>query len=186
MSGRQLPDWIRRARDQWEFDGSQRPPFAVVPGPGQESVWDYPRPPRLERDSRGATVSCGQAVVARAPWVVRVLETASPPTVYLPPDAVVREWFRPAGGGSVCEWKGEAQYWDLATESVELSRVAWSYPDPFPGFEAIAGYFSFYPARLECRLGGELVAPQPGGFYGGWVTREIVGPLKGGADSEVW
>jgi len=186
VTHRGWPDWVQRARDQWAYDGAVRPPFAVAPGRGQESVWDYPRPPRLALDTRGVEVRCGETLVARSGTAYRVLETASPPTVYVPPRTVATEWLRPAGGGSRCEWKGEAQYWDLVLEDRELLRVAWSYLHPLPGYEAIAGHFSFYPGRLDCRLGGARVAPQPGRFYGGWVTAELVGPYKGEPGSESW
>ncbi len=170
----------------WEYNGERRPDFAPTPGPGQESVWDYPRPPRLAPDSRRVQVRAGQKLLADSRRAWRVLETASPPTFYLPPDDVAVELLRPVAGRSWCEWKGEAVYFALADGDAAASPVAWSYPDPRPAFAAIAGYLSFYPARVECSVDGERVRAQPGGFYGGWITDEIVGPFKGPPGTGHW
>jgi len=170
----------------WKYDGSRRPPFAEVAGESQESVWDYPRPPRLEHDSRRVVVRHGDVVIGDTTAAIRVLETASPPTFYLSPDDVDRKRLVTAFGTSFCEWKGVATYWSVDAEGDFLTRVGWSYEDPMPGFEEIAGYFSFYPAHLECTIGSVRVEPQPGGFYGGWVTPEIVGPFKGEGDTGWW
>lgn len=181
-----LPEWARHGRTGWRFDGTERPEFAVDPRAGQESVWDYPRPPRLERDSREVVVRRGRQVVARTTAAWRVLETASPPTFYVPIHDVVPGCLRRAAGGSRCEWKGEAVYWDVVLEDRVIERAAWSYPAPFEEFAPIAGFPSFYPGRIECYVDGEPVRPQPGLFYGGWVTSEIVGPMKGEPGSEAW
>lgn len=184
---RSLPEWAREARGRWRWTGEERPPFAEEPGPGQESVWDYPRPPRVEPDEREVVVRHRDLVVARSASALRVLETASPPTFYLPPEDVRTDLLEPAAGTSRCEWKGEARYWKLTTPDGErVERAAWSYPDPFPGYQEIAHHFSFYPARVECSVDGERVRPQPGGFYGGWLTSEIVGPVKGEPGSGGW
>ncbi len=176
-----IPDWARRGRAGWRYTGQERPPFAVEPAEGQESVWDFPRPPRVERDPREIVVRVGPTLIAQSRNGVRVLETASPPTFYVPPDDVVPGTLVAARGSSMCEWKGEARYWTVVVPHGELEAAAWSYPEPFPEFEAIRNYVSFYPARLECYVGEHRAAPQPGGFYGGWVTPELVGPFKGGA-----
>lgn len=169
------------------YDGSRRPPFAVNPQEDQESVWDYPRPPRLEPENREVVVRAGANVVARTTRAVRVLETASPPTIYIPAADVRLEWLVPAAGMSWCEWKGAASYWDVVVPGLApLARAAWGYPDPAFAFAAIGGFLSFYPSRLACSIGGDLVSPQPGRFYGGWVTREIVGPVKGEPGTEGW
>lgn len=170
----------------WRYYGATRPSFAVEPGPGQESVWDYPRPPRLEVDAREVVVRVGEVVVARTHRAVRVLETASPPTVYIPREDVVAEYLHPAPGASHCEWKGTARYWTVRVGNVVLASVGWSYDDPLPAFEVIRGHLSFYPGRIACELGGVRVEPQAGGFYGGWVTPEIVGPFKGGPGTGGW
>jgi len=182
-----IPDSIRRRRSGWRWDGSERPDFADEPGPGEESVWDYPRPPRLEEDDREVVVRHGELVVARTRHALRVLETASPPTFYLPPDDVRTDLLDGASGSSTCEWKGNARYWSLRTPDGEiLERVAWSYPDPYPGFEELRDHLAFYPDRLESRVDGRRVQAQPGGFYGGWVTPEIVGPVKGEPGTGHW
>lgn len=116
----------------------------------------------------------------------RVLETASPPTFYIPPADIDFSLLRLTASSSACEWKGIAQYWSLERGDVQLEGVAWAYPDPFPGYESIAGYLSFYPARLACYVDGERVQPQPGRLYGGWVTQELVGPFKGESGTEDW
>jgi uncharacterized protein (DUF427 family) len=164
----------------WTWTGQQRPPFADEPAPGQESVWDYPRPPRLQADSRQVTVRVDGHLLVDTRRAIRVLETASPPTFYLPPDDIDQTVLRAAADGSACEWKGRARYWSvLSPDGAVLEAVGWSYPEPTAAFAAIAGWLSFYPGRLHCEVDGERVQPQPGGFYGGWVTREIAGPVKG-------
>ncbi|MGE4653001.1 MAG: Stf0 family sulfotransferase [Myxococcota bacterium] len=177
---------VERAQAKWQYRGRVRPAFAEEPGPGRESVWDYPRPPRIERDTRRVEVRVGEVVLADSVRALRVLETAGPPTFYLPAEDVRVDRLLRAAGRSECEWKGSADYWSLAAAAGTDGRVAWSYPVPRPGFEALAGHFAFYPGRMECRLGDERVRPQPGGFYGGWVTSEIAGPFKGEAGSEDW
>lgn len=170
----------------WRYVGRDRPPFAIAPGAGEESVWDYPRPPRVVPDERYVVVRAGAIEVARTRRALRVLETASPPTFYLPPDDVRRELLAPARGTSWCEWKGAATYWDVVLPERRLERVAWSYEAPSVAFAALRGHLGFYPARLECLVAGVRAAPQPGRFYGGWVTPEIVGPFKGEPGSEAW
>ena len=170
----------------WRFYGQHRPPFAVEPGPGQESVWDYPRPPRIENDPREVVVRVSDVVVARTCRARRVLETASPPTFYIPREDVAVEFLQPARGSSNCEWKGAARYWSVSVPPVLLDAVGWSYDEPLPEFEAIRGWLSFYPARIECYIDGIRVLPQPGGFYGGWITPEVVGPFKGDPGSSGW
>lgn len=167
----------------WQYTGSERPPFAEEPGPGQESVWDYPRPPALDPSDREVIVRSGDLVIARSCRCVRVLETASPPTWYIPGDDVDMDTLVPVPGSSFCEWKGAASYWGLASTG---AMVGWSYPDPVASFAAIRGAFSFYPGRVECYVDGERVRPQPGEFYGGWVTDEIVGPMKGEPGTGHW
>lgn len=182
-----IPSWIRPARENWTYDGQDRPPFAEPPKAGQESVWDYPRPPRIESDSREVVVSRNGIEIARTNRAFRVLETASPPTFYLPAQDVRVDLLATASGSSICEWKGLARYWSIALPDQPLHRnAAWSYDDPFEGCEKIAGYFAFYAGRLECYLAGVRVQPQPGNSYGGWVTPEVTGPFKGEAGSENW
>ncbi len=175
------------ARAQWRWRGDQRPPFAAVPGPGQTSVWDFPRPPQLAPDTREVVVRWGGTEVARTRRAIRVLETAHPPSFYLPWADVARHLLQPhAGAASFCEWKGPARYWSLVDGGRRLDGVAWSYPAPLAGAEALADCVSFYPAELECTVGGAAVTPQPGGFYGGWITPDLAGPFKGGPGSAGW
>jgi len=154
------------ARSRWRYTGAVRPEFAIVPAQGQESVWDYPRPPRIDPDSREVVVRSGKQLLARTRSAVRVLETAGPPVFYLSPADVDTDLLAPGQGESLCEWKGDAAYHQLAS--------------------GIRGWYSFYPALLDCRVDDVPVSPQPGGFYGGWVTPELVGPFKGERGSEDW
>ena len=170
----------------WRYHGQVRPPFAAEPAPGQESVWDYPRPPRIEAERREVVVRVGDVEVARTRRALRVLETASPPTVYIPRSDVATEHLQLALGASHCEWKGTARYWTVSVPPLLLTAVGWSYDDPLPAFEAIRSRLSFYPARIECYLDGVRVKGQPGGFYGGWVTPELVGPFKGDPGTSGW
>lgn len=155
-------------------------------GRPRESVWDYPRPPRLEPVDRRVEVLLGGVVVAESERAVRILETAGAPTVYLPPGDVRSEALRPASGSSLCEWKGAASYFDVHAGGLVAERGAWAYHSPNHAFAEIEGFVSFYPALLECFLGDERVEPQPGTFYGGWVTAEITGPIKGVPGSLGW
>lgn len=167
----------------WQFEGQKRPSFAIEPKDGQESVWDYPRPPAIVRDTRLVEVFTGKRRIARTDRAYRVLETASPPSFYLPPEDVEQDVLKPANGRSFCEWKGEAVYWGLAGL---LEPVAWSYPSPSDRFRDLRDYLGFYPGRVRCFVDGERVEPQPGGFYGGWITGEIVGPVKGEPGTGHW
>lgn len=167
---------IEAHRARWRNRGAVRPPFATEPAEGEESVWDYPRPPCIVSETRAVEVRHEGRTIAASMAAVRVLETASPPTLYLPPADVRAEWLVDSGARSFCEWKGEAVDLDLVDGPCS---AAWCYPRVFPEFASIAGWYSFYPGRVECTLGGERVRPQPGGYYGGWITDEIVGPVKG-------
>jgi uncharacterized protein (DUF427 family) len=180
------PPWLSAAREHWQWRGQGRPPFAVVPDDDQFSVWDYPRPPRLAPETREVVIRWGDVEVARTRRAIRVLETAHPPSFYLPWDDIARRFLQPAAGTSFCEWKGPARYWTLVDGERRLARVAWSYPQPFAGAEALANCVAFYPQALDCSVDGAAVRPQPGGFYGGWITPELTGPFKGEAGSEGW
>lgn len=156
-------------------------------GPGQESVWDYPRPPALQASCAVVEVVLGGRVVARTDRSYRVLETSHPPTYYLPRECFAAGALRPADGGSVCEWKGVAAYLDVVGGERVAERAAWTYPEPTPAFAALAGHVALYPGAMDrCTLDGEVVTAQPGGFYGGWVTPGVVGPFKGGPGSQWW
>ncbi len=169
----------------WEFRGQQRPSFADVPGEGRESVWDYPRPPRVSPDARRVVVKAHGRVLADTVCAQRVLETASPPTFYVPSVDINTTLLTPTRGQSVCEWKGVARYWALR-HGGDNQPVAWDYPHPLPGYEMLVDHLAFYPGRVECYVDGERVQPQPGRFYGGWITAELAGPFKGEPGSEHW
>jgi uncharacterized protein (DUF427 family) len=156
-------------------------------GPGQESVWDYPRPPRLEPTDALLEIRLGGQVVARTGEAYRVLETSHPPTYYLPESSFGPGVLRETAGSSACEWKGEAAYYDLVTPARTASRAAWTYRTPSPGFEPLLGHVAVMPGLVdECRVDDEVVTPQQGGFYGGWVTSRVIGPFKGGPGTGGW
>ncbi|MEO5711802.1 MAG: DUF427 domain-containing protein [Nocardioidaceae bacterium] len=164
-----------------------RRPTPDQPGPGQESVWDYPRPPRLERTDHVVEVTLGGVVIASTSAPLRVLETSHPPTYYLPFTDFVAGSLRPAEGGSMCEWKGQASYLDLVGGSTVAPRAGWFYPSPTPAFATIVDHLALYPGMMDrCTVDGEVVLPQPGGFYGGWVTSKVVGPFKGDPGTMFW
>lgn len=173
------------------FAGTGRPGPEPAEGIAQnglerESVWAYPRPPRAEAEPRRVEVRLDGVEIAVTGAALRVLETSHPPAIYVPPDDIAEGALEPAPGSSFCEWKGAARYFDVVAGEARERRVGWAYPTPTAGFEALAGYVSFYPGRLECTLGGEAVRAQPGSFYGGWITAEIIGPVKGSPGSELW
>ena len=156
-------------------------------GAGQESVWDYPRPPRLERSDETIEVRLGGVVLARSVATFRVLETSHPPTYYLPRSSFVDGVLQPVAGTSFCEWKGEAAYFDLVAGDRVSARAAWTYPRPTRGFEGLLDHLAVMPAAVDaCIVDGEQVVPQAGGFYGGWVTSRVAGPFKGTPGSWGW
>lgn len=143
-------------------------PKPDIAGPGQESVWDYPRPPRLEEFAGAITIELGGQQIASTQRAWRVLETSHPPTYYLPRDAFAAGVLRPAAGSSWCEWKGQASYFDLVTPARVAPRAAWTYQRPTAGFEPIANAIAVMAAEVDrCTVNGEEVVTQPGGFYGG-------------------
>lgn len=152
----------------------------------RESVWDYPRPPEIRPEPRLVTVTADGVEVARSERAVKVCETAGAPVVYIPPADIEMSLLERTHGGSYCEWKGAAHYYDLVLPDARIERVAWAYESPTASFSEITGWPAFYPRLVECRLAGELVENQPGPFYGGWVTAEISGPIKGEPGSEFW
>jgi len=161
-------------------------PERIVPGPGQESVWDYPRPPRVEAVPERLRVVVDGEILADTTRGQRVLETAGAPVYYFPPEDVRTARLAPSGRSTVCEWKGVATYRTYIGDR-RIDDVAWSYERPQPGFEAIRGYLAFYAGKVdEAWVGEERATPQPGGFYGGWVTSRIVGPIKGEPGSFGW
>lgn len=164
-----------------------RRPVPDVPAPGQESVWDYPRPPRVEPVGARITIRLGGRLILDTRMAVRVLETSHPPVYYLPMADFTPGTLMDADGSSFCEFKGGARYLDVRGGDAIRPRAAWNYPHPSPGFEVLADRVAVYPAAMdECTVDGEPVTPQPGGFYGGWITRSVAGPFKGVPGSMGW
>lgn len=150
-------------------------------------MWEYPRPPRVERTARHLRVEFNGVTIAETESAQRILETRHPPTYYIPPGDVRMEFLVPASASSVCEWKGRANYYDVTVGDRSAPRAAWTYHEPREGFEAIRDHIAFYPGPMDaCYVDGERVRPQPGGFYGGWITGDVVGPFKGGPGTSGW
>jgi uncharacterized protein (DUF427 family) len=163
------------------------PKRRIQPGPGQESVWDYPRPPRLEHCPKHLRVVFAGRTVAETIVALRVCETSGPPTYYFPPGDVLHGYLSLATATTLCEWKGTASHYDLAVEGRVAHEAAWSYLAPSPPYQSVAGFVAFYPGRVDaCYVDDELVIAQPGGYYGGWITRDIVGPFKGDPGTLDW
>jgi uncharacterized protein (DUF427 family) len=159
----------------------------IEPGPGQESVWDYPRPPRLEATPKRVRVIFNGIVIAESSRALRILETSHPPTYYIPPEEVRREYLSITQHRSSCEFKGQASYYTLSVRGQISPDAAWFYPAPSPAFIGLKNYIAFYSNRVDaCFVGDERVQAQIGDYYGGWITNEIVGPFKGGPGTMGW
>lgn len=162
-------------------------PQPTPPQPGQESVWDYPRPPRLEPTTKHIQVVCNGVTIADTHRAYRVLETSHPPVYYIPLEDIQQDYLLPSPRTTFCEWKGTGSYYTLSVGDRQLPNVAWYYSDPTPDFAPIKNYVAFYAAPMDgCYVDGEKVTPQPGNFYGGWITSDIVGPFKGEPGSWGW
>ena len=162
-------------------------PKRIPPKPGQESVWDYPRPPRVEETNKRVRVTFNGETVADTTNAKRVLETSHPPVYYIPKKDVREEFLSLEPRTTLCEFKGRAAYWGLEVNGKSVPNAAWSYPDPAAGFESIKDHLAFYPSKMDaCFVGEERVEAQEGDFYGGWVTSKIVGPFKGGVGTWGW
>ncbi|GAC1613495.1 MAG: DUF427 domain-containing protein [Vulcanimicrobiaceae bacterium] len=154
---------------------------------GQEWVWDYPRPPRLERVSATIRIEFDGREIARSTRAWRVLETSHPPVYYIPIADIEADVLSSADGESFCEWKGVAHYYDLISGTRRSPQAAWAYAHPATAFAPIANHLAFYASRVDaCYVNETRVQAQPGDFYGGWITPEIVGPFKGGAGTRGW
>ena len=159
----------------------------IEPGPGQESVWDYPRPPSIEQTSRHVVILLAGQVVADSTRAWRVCETSHPPVYYVPRDDIVANVLSSGHGSSFCEFKGAATYWSATVVGRVVAEVGWSYENPSRAYAAMVGAVAFYPGRVdEATIDGEPVRPQAGGFYGGWITDEVVGPFKGESGTSGW
>ena len=163
---------------------------AITPdpvAPGQESVWAYPRPAIAEPTHAHIVIELGGLVIVDTRRAVRTLETSHPPSYYVPPEDVRPGVLVSAAGSSFCEWKGHACYFDVVVETVRRARAAWSYPDPTATFWLLHDHVAFYAAAMDaCFVDGECAVPQPGGFYGGWITSRVAGPFKGVPGSRFW
>ncbi len=180
-----MTNWLGKTRKGRKHTGSERPPFAIEPKGGQRSVWDFPRPPTIERESKPIVVSFRGTKIVDSTAAFAILETASPPTYYIPQcDIDMSLLIKLFGKTSMCEWKGNAIYWALKIKNT-LS-IAWSYPNPFPEFELLKDYLAFYPQHLDCYVDGKIVKAQAGEFYAGWITPDLTGPFKGEADTGHW
>jgi len=150
-------------------------------------VWDYPRPPRVEPTGRHLQVRFAGIVIADTRSALRVVETSGPPVYYLPPPDILMQYLHASAKQTFCEWKGDASHYAVRVGGAGAENAAWTYRHPTSGYEAIRDYVAFYPARMEaCLVDGELVRPQSGDYYGGWITRGILGPFKGDPGSEAW
>lgn len=177
-------------RRKWiEFERI-RPSNIEVPGPGQESVWNYPRPPRVEVVPQVLKVIFNDGVIAETSNGLRVVETSSPPQYYFPPEDVILKYFMRTSRHSLCEWKGQSSYWDITVGERSAQHGAWSYESPMTDiadYSVLKGYLAFYPRLMDsCWVGDEQVASQSGEFYGGWITSNLTGPFKGEPGSEGW
>lgn len=157
------------------------------PGPNRESVWDYPRPPAIDPTTERVEVWFAGTCVASTQTALRVLETSHPPTYYLPRECFLDGVLVPTPGATVCEWKGEAAYYDLVVGDRVAPRAAWTYPEPAAGYEPLVGHLAVMAGSVDaCFVDGERVRPQEGGFYGGWITDRVAGPFKGVPGSAGW
>lgn len=162
-------------------------PEPEIPGPGQQSVWTYPRPAIAEPIERHLKVIFDGRVLAETRRGVRTLETSHPPTYYFPPDDVDTTMLHASRRQSFCEWKGQARYFDVVSTGRATAAACWCYPAPAPTFEMLRGFLAFYASLMDaCYVDGELATPQPGAFYGGWVTSDLAGPFKGVPGSTGW
>ncbi len=159
----------------------------IKPGPGQESVWDYPRPPALRRCDRRVRILLQGETLADTTGALCVLETSHPPTYYLPPADIDLRCLREISATSFCEWKGMASYYDIDCRGSTFSHVAWTYHRPAAAFAELKNHVAFYAHVMDaCYVGEEKVVPQPGNFYGGWITSDVVGPFKGEPGTMGW
>lgn len=162
-------------------------PQRQSPGPGQESVWDYPRPPRLEPVDASIRVVFNGVTIAHTDNALRILETSHPPTYYIPPDDVRTEYLLESSRATRCEWKGRAVYYTVEVDDRRSEYAAWSYPSPDARYADLKDHFAFYASKMDaCYVGDEEAHAQEGDFYGGWITSNIVGPFKGSPGTVGW
>lgn len=184
---------ILRAVARYRSVGRGRPPAGAIekPGPGQESVWDFPRPPEVQDVAARLRVEWQGETIADTQAGRRIVETAGAPVYYFPPQDVFQDFLVESGHVTFCEWKGAAVHYDLRAGEARSAQAAFAYPDPLRdlgrGYEQVAGWFGFYAQRVDrVFVGEEEASPQPGGYYAGWVTSALTGPIKGGPGSQGW
>ena len=154
---------------------------------GQESVWSFPRPAIAQPTRAHIVIEHGGRRIADSRRTIRTLETSHPPSYYIPREDIEPGILRRAEGSSFCEWKGAAVYWDVVVDGEVIDRVGWSYPSPTPAFVLLTDHVAFYARPFDrCSVDGQIVTPQPGTFYGGWITDSFAGPFKGEAGSAGW
>lgn len=163
------------------------PESIIKPGPGQESIWDYPRPPKVELFEKNIRVEFAGRSIAETSISYKVMETASPPCYYIPQEFIKMEYLIKSNHKTLCEWKGSATYWSINVDGNISENAGWSYPVPWKGFELIKDHIAFFAGRVDgCFIDDEKVRPQAGDFYGGWITSNITGPFKGDPGTEHW
>ena len=183
----EIPVELKDKVEKWRSFRRQHPDHIEIPGPGQESVWDYPRPPRVEVVASCIRVEFAGVVLAESGRAYRVLETAGPPVYYLPQNDIQMQYLQTSPHTSLCEWKGIGKYWSVQVGERRAVNAAWGYPLPWAGYEVIQDCLAFYAGLMDaCYVGEQRALPQPGHYYGGWITPDIVGPFKGGPGTESW
>lgn len=187
MNLAEVPIELREKVKHLRTKDRQRPDHIEDVGPGEESVWHYPRPPAVEQEDRRIRVMFSKHKLVDSTDALRVLETSSPPVYYMPPDDVQTQYLEPSDHTTLCEWKGKATYWSIRTGDRFVENAAWSYPEPWTGYGGIQNYIAFNASKVgACFVGPHKVKPQPGEYYGGWITPEVVGPFKGMPGSGEW
>ena len=162
-------------------------PIPIPPKPGQESVWDYPSPARWGNSNKQIKIICNGIILASSNQAKRVIETSHPPTYYIPSQDIQMQYLVATSKKSWCEWKGKSSYYDISIGEKYIPSAAWSYCEPTLEFSHLKDHYSFYAGLMDhCYIDGELVIPQPGNFYGGWITSDIVGPFKGESGTFGW
>ena len=181
------PDPYARERARWRNARRARPLRIEPSGPGEESVWDYPRPPRVELLTRRLRVELEGVLIAATVRGRRVLDTSSPPVYYFPPEDVRHDLLEVTPDTTFCEWKGVARSFAARVGERRVAHAAWSYPEPDEGYETIRDHFAFFPRRVDaCYVDAERVTPQPGDYYGGWITKSVKGPFTGAPGTDLW
>ena len=182
-----IPEDIREEVKKWRSHKRDKPDNIIKPGPGQESIWDYPRLPKVELFTKNIRVKFAGKVIALTNKSYKVMETSSPPCYYISQENIEMEYLFKSAYKTLCEWKGIARYWSVRVGDKVSKNAAWSYPKPLEGFEQIKDHIAFFAGRVDgCYIDDEKVVPQAGDFYGGWITKNIVGPFKGESGTERW